>query len=814
MIRFVILLLAGALLALPSPARAGAAQGPALPAGLEEIVFATRQAGPGGHWYENFGYAAGDASEKLYRPYGRLCRLNLKTGALTLLVDDPQGTVRDPQVHYDGRKILFSWRRGGTENFHLYEINADGSGLRQLTDGPFDDIEPSYLPDGRIMLCSSRCRRWVNCWSTQVANLYVCDGDGKNLMPVSANIEQDNHPWPLPDGRVLYTRWEYVDRSRVGFHHLWTMNPDGTGQMVYYGNQMHGTLLIDAKPIPGTDNVVSIFSPDHGKREHAGAVGIISPKNGPDDMAAMRQISKVKEIDYRDPYPVSTDRFLVAQGPRVVLMDGRGETRELYALPKEMAKLKVEVHEPRPLAARRREPVIPPRLDTAQATGRLVLNNVSVGRNMAGVKPGEIKKLLVLETLPKPVNDSGKMPPMSFGGTYTLNRILGTVPVEADGSAYFEVPALRSIFFVALDEHDNSVQRMMSFLSVLPGETMSCVGCHEQRTRTPQESKGNVALAMKRAPSRIEPIKGVPEVIDYPRDIQPILDRRCVKCHDYDKRSGGLIMTGDRGPVYSHSYFTLTALGLVSDGRDRVAANLPPRAVGTSASELMKHLKPLTPQERDMMRYWIESSAAYPGTYAALDNGMIGGYPHSQLDKSEQKWPEAVAASEAITRRCAGCHDKSKPLPRSLSDDMGLILSNPDEKDPRIKWSRHLMFNLSRPEKSLILLAPLAKEAGGYGKCGGKVFANASDPDYQKILTLCQAGKRELERIKRFDMPGFVPPAHYVREMKRFGILPATYDGKAPIDIYATDQAYWRMHWWRPREPQAEAQPVNVASNH
>ena len=205
-------------------------------AGVDEIIFACRQLNYDPHWYANFGYYAENADRKAYRAMGRLCKLNLRTAQVTVLLDDPQGTVRDPQVHYDGRKILFSYRKGGSENFHLYEINADGGGLRQLTDGPYDDIEPTYLPDGAIVFCSARCNRWVGCWLTHVAILYRCDADGSNIRPISSNSEHENTPWPLPDGRVLYQRWEYVDRSQVHYHHLWTTNPDGTGQMVYYGN--------------------------------------------------------------------------------------------------------------------------------------------------------------------------------------------------------------------------------------------------------------------------------------------------------------------------------------------------------------------------------------------------------------------------------------------------------------------------------------------------------------------------------------------------------------------------------------------------
>jgi hypothetical protein len=784
--------------------------------GVEEIIFAQREPGKGGHWYENFGYYAQDETKKLYGAHGALCRLNLKTSALDLLIDDPAGAVRDPQVHYSGRIILCSYRPGGTDYFHLYEINVDGSGLRQLTSGPYDDLEAVYLPNGRIMFCSSRGGRWVPCWYSQVAVLHVCNGDGSDIQPISANIEHDNTPWVLPDGRILYERWEYVDRSRVAFHHLWTANPDGTGQMVFYGNMHPGTLMIDAKPIPNSeDEVVAVFSPGHGKREHQGAITIVTPKAGPDELSAARRVSD--KDNYRDPYAVSRDRFLVAQGAKLLVMNRQGETRELYRLPQALAKAGVECHEPRPLRARDREPMIPDRSDSQQMLGRLILQDVTVGRRMEGVQRGEIKKLLVLENLPKPVNYSGKMPPITFGGTYTLQRILGTVPVEPDGSAYMELPALRSLFFVALDEHDNSVKRMHSFLTVMPGETTSCVGCHEHRQQSPPSVVDRNLQALKRPPSRIAPLKYVPDIFDYPRDIQPILDRHCIRCHDYDKRDGGVILTGDRGPIYSHSYFTLTARQLFADGRDRLNTNLPPRSVGTSASALMGFIDGshyevrLSPHEQDLMRYWIESGAVYPGTYASLGTGMIGGFPFSKLDTKERQWPTSTAAGGAIQRRCLACHDESLPMPRYLSDNLGLILSNPDPNDIRIRMSRHLMFNLTRPEKSLILLGPLSVQAGGYGLCRertgdgsmGKsvtVLADTHDSDYQAILAQCRWGQKRLNEIKRFDMPGFRPTASYVREMKRFGLLPADLSVVAPIDVYATDRAYWRSLWWQVKE--------------
>ena len=796
-------------------------------AGVTDVVFAVRKV-LGEHWYANFSYYAADGGQtplgdgrKLYREGGKLCRLNVRTGKVTTLLDDSAGGVRDPQVHYDGQRILFSYRKGGTEHYHLYEIRADGSGLKELTGGPWDDFEPSYLPGGGIVFVSSRCKRWVNCWLTQVAVLHRCDEDGRNIREISANVEQDNTPWPLPDGRILYMRWEYVDRSQVHYHHLWSANPDGTGQTVFYGNLHPGIAMLDAKPIPGSDKVVVSFSPGHGRTEHEGAVTVVDPKAGPDDQASARRISKGE--DFRDPWAFSEDCFLAARGASLVLMNGRGQTREIYQLPAAESRDNTWCHEPRPLRARPREAVIAPRTEPAQANGRMVLANVYEGRNMDGVKPGEIKKLLVLESLPKPVNFTGGMDPLSYGGTFTLERILGTVPVEADGSAFFEVPAVRAVFFVALDADDLAVKRMQSFATVEPGESVSCVGCHEARVRTPPSGReGGKLLATRREPSRIAPVAGAPDVFDFPRDVQPVLDALCVKCHGYDKteaggpRSGRIILSGDRGPMFSHSYYTMTIAALFSDGRNQPKRNYAPRTLGSSASRILARLDGThhgvraTPEQKRTLRLWIDSGAPYPGTYAALGTGMIGGYAQNTLVETDTDWPTTKAGAQAIAARCSACHPGSAPLlPKSLSDERGVSFWQPQVGDPRLPTSRHLVFNLTRPEHSLLLLAPLAPEAGGWGLCRdpktsapAKVFADKSDPGYAALLAMCAAGRDRLEQIKRFDMPGFRPRVEYVREMIRYGVLPASFDpAKDPLDGYATDRAYWSSLWYRPPAP-------------
>ncbi len=761
--------------------------------GVREIVFADRSFPVDGHWYANFGYYFNGPQNTIYGKNGRLMKFDVETEQLTTLLEDREGTVRDPCVHYDAEKILFSYRKGGTEQFHLYEINVDGTGLKQLTDGIFDDMEPCYLPDGGIVFVSSRSKRWVQCWQVQVATLHRCDGDGSNVRPLSANGEMDNTPWVLPDGRIIYMRWEYVDRSQVEFHHLWTCNPDGTNQTVYFGN-MHPTgVFIDAKPIPGTDQVLIIDSPGHGSREHSGFVSVVTAKSGPDDLSAKRRVSSTQ---YRDPYPIAADCFIAATNNGIDLLDASGRARRLMDFDGTM-------HEPRPLIKRPPERLIPPRIDLTQPTGTLILENVNFGRNMQGVEPGEIKKLLVVETLPKPLNYGTGLHdflPISHGGTFTLERILGTVPVEPDGSAHFELPANRPLFFVALDENNASVKRMHSFLTVMPGEVLGCVGCHEQRTDAPRPAPVGLRTAMQRKPSRLTPVPGVPWMIDFPRHVQPILDAHCVECHNPDNPEGGVLLTGDHGSVYSVSYFTLTARELVSDGRNR-RGNTAPRAVGDSASRLMTMLDgshydaKASAEAIEMIRNWIHVGAPYPGTYAALGTGMVR---HNNLPAG---YGDARKAAEAAhQRRCAKCHNSLPFLERySIGGEPRDGLRN-----------THLAYNLTRPKKSPILLAPLARKGGGWGmqkrNADGEpegdmveVFQDTDDPDYQAILGYIEIGRLCLEENKRWDMPGFKLHPFYVREMKRYGVLPESFDpDSVDVDPFAIDRRYFESSWHYP----------------
>jgi len=813
-----------------APAAAPAAPTPNLVAkalqamgGAEEIAFADRDLYSDGHYYANFGHWSLDPSKMMYAPGGsKLCKLNLRTGAIRVLVDDPKGSVRDPCVHYDGQKILFSYRPGETRYFHLYEIGADGSGLRQLTDGPFDDIEPAYLPDGDIIFPSSRCKRFVACWYTPVATLHRMDARG-NIRCLSSNIVHENTPAVLPDGRVVYTRWEYVDRAPQKFHGLWTMNPDGTAQMIFFGNMQppgKWLLMIDAKPIPGTNRLVAVFSPHHGNREHAGDIMVLDAEAGPDAPDYPRQISPAVKMaagwmggrdGFRDPYPLSPDCFLVARDKSLLILDGEGNTQEV-------CQATMMLHEPVAIAPRPRERLIPSRTDPAATTGRLIVADVHRGRNMDGVEPGQIKRLLVLEQLPKPINFSGVQQTLSMNGSFTLKRILGTVPVEPDGSAHFEVPALRSLYFAALDEQGRTVKRMQSFCMVMPGETTSCVGCHEKRVETPRFAR--MPLATARRPSQIEPVPGIPDVIDYPRHIQPIWDTHCVRCHNPDQPDGHVVLTGDYNDWFTQSYYALFSSSQVSDSEGyEEDGNRPARGFGSAASPLMQkidgshHCVRLSEQEQWRVQLWIDTGATYPGTYAALRPGTPptghtrpdpgDPYPITYGTVNTKTGLEGRESVDSIVkRRCMTCHNDALPLGERMHKKQKFL-------NVPIHYCLNL-YNLTQPAKSMILRAPLAKEAGGYEWCKTKpadgqperparVFASADDPDYQTILRAIEAAKTELYTLKRFDMPDFRPGRHYVREMIRYGILAADFDWtKDPLDGYQTDRAYWRSLWYQP----------------
>ena len=283
--------------------------------------------------------------------------------------------------------------------------------------------------------------------------------------------------------------------------------------------------------------------------------------------------------------------------------------------------------------------------------------------------------------------------------------------------------------------------------------------------------------------------------------------------------------------MFSHSYYMLTISGQFVDGRNLRQSNYPPRAIGSGASSLLRKLDGehyqvrLDADEKRMLRLWIDTGAPYAGTYAALGTGSIGDYSHAQggaTSRPDLAWESTRKAQAVIRTRCQGCH----PLADSPSDNQGrnpwsegwmnqLAGGHSGRWLPEFRYSRHAIFNLSRPDLSLVLLAPLGREAGGLQICrpAGEqhriahqsqpgtqpmtlrpIFASTDEPDYQSLLAAVYDAQRYLEQIKRFDMPGFRPRDEYLREMRRYGLLPpGPQDPEQPIDVYSLDRAYWKF---------------------
>ena len=774
------------------------------------LVFCTRLPYADGHWYANIGYYSTNEQAKAYFGNGKpdksvLYRYHVASKERRVIFDAQGGGIRDPAVHYDGKTILFSYRPNNTDYYNLYTIQSDGSNLRQITSGVWDDYEACWLPDGGIVFVSTRCKRWVGCWYTQVGVLYRCNADGSGIKQLSANIEHDNTPCVLPDGRILFMRWEYVDRSQVEYHALWTMNPDGTAVNIYYGNMHSWIAMLDPQAIPDTQEVIASFSPGHGANEHRGPPTIVSPLRGPDCKESATRIGKRHDI--RDPFPLSKDIFLMACWKNILLMDRNGNEVTLYTDPE------LNVHEPRPLLPRPREKVVPARFPNPTSTeGQFVLQNVYVGRNMAGVNPGDIKKLLVLEVLPKPANFSGGMDLTSNLGTFNLERVLGTVPVEADGSASFIAPSGRPIFFVALDKDDLSVKRMNSFCNLMAGESYTCVGCHEERSSTADTKPAPpTLLALKRQPSRIQKFEGFPDVFDYQRDIQPVLDRNCVTCHNAEKRAGRMDLSAGLSVRFSKSYMALLLRRLVVDGANGLG-NRVPRSVGSSASPLLTYMrnghKGTKVSEKDWRTVWlwIESGALYAGSCAGIRN-------EDEQDYYGVAWGHAGHGIHTVAnKRCASCHKnepdrnvngipfndhirrekESKKWGRPLAAYERLTTTN----DPARFFDITQLVNLTNPEQSAFLRVPLAKAAGGLEHHGHAIFKDKNDPDYQFALACIQRGQKVYADRPAWGMQGWKPNKDYIREMKRFGILPPLFDrAKDDFDPFKTDQQYWRSLW-------------------
>ena len=457
--------------------------------------------------------------------------------------------IADLDLRFDGERMLFSML-GSHERWQIFELGADGGELRQVTPGlhlDVDNYDACYLPDGRIVFDSTRCFQGIPCvtGSDRVANLYLMDEAAGSIRQLCFDQDHDWCPTVLNNGRLLYTRWEYSDTPHYFSRLLFHMNPDGTGQMEYYGsNSYWPNSIFYARPIPGHPTqvvaIVSghhgvprmgelvIFDPARGRFEADGVVQRIPGWGEEVEPVIVDQLVDASWPKFLHPWPLSEKYFLVSCQPDpgspwgIYLVD---VFDNLLLLAERAGQALLE---PVPLRSRPRPPAIPDKTDLERDDALVYLADVYAGPGLEGVPRGTVKALRVYE-FHYAYPSMGGHKHVAVEGAWDVHRILGTVPVRADGSASFRVPANTPLAVQPLDEEGKALQMMRSWFTAMPGEVLSCVGCHESQNTSPPVKP---TLASRRAPEDIQPWYGPTRGFSFKREVQPVLDRHCVACHD------------------------------------------------------------------------------------------------------------------------------------------------------------------------------------------------------------------------------------------------------------------------------------------
>ena len=571
---------------------------------FDRILFIKRH-DPGGlyhmvHQYYGFGATPGGGLFVLVDPFSDQPKLldlladsvvengRLKGGRLEV------GSFLSPEVAFDGRSILFAYTEAKGEKpewsprscYHLFRVNADGSRLRQLTDGPWNDFDPCFLPNGRIVFISERRGGYLRCggsappWDSPTYTLHSMAADGGDVVCLSFHETQEWHPSLDNNGKLIYTRWDYVDRDTNIAHHLWSCYPDGRDPRSFHGNyprrrESRPWMEMSARAIPGSNRFVATAAAHHG---HAfGSLVLIDYRR--EDDGAMSQVERLTpdvpfpeseggkalvrdRMAYGTAWPLSEDDYLCvydveAVNRGVYWIDRFGNRELLYRDPA------ISCLSPIPLRARVAPPALPERTTQTAAGSDAAGQDDAATISLVNVYDADfdwpedtrITALRVIQVLPKttpPVD----LPRIGAATETNARAVLGTVPVEADGSAHFKAPPGKLIYFQALDERGMAVQSMRSATYVHPGERLVCQGCHERKHDSPNVPQ-TIPLAMRRQPSRIHPECDGSNPFNYPRLVQPVLDRHCVPCHRR-REAVDLSGTPDAEHGWTRSYAALT----------------------------------------------------------------------------------------------------------------------------------------------------------------------------------------------------------------------------------------------------------------
>lgn len=632
----------------------------------KQILYVERHQYAGDHHNTATLFQVDEINTNKFAPGGAIKVYDVDSGTTRTLIKLSTGVMRDPEISFDGKRVIFSMRKNLEDGYHIYEIGLDGSNLKQLTSSEgVSDIDPLYLPDGDIVFTSTRQPKYCMCNRHIMGNLFRMGADGSNITQIGVSTLFEGHSSLLSDGRILYDRWEYVDRNFGDAQGLWTVNPDGTKHAIYYGNNTASPGgVIDGRQIPGTDLVVCIFGSCHDLPW--GSLAVIDRKKGVDGRDPVVKIFPdeainivangdldsfkwVKSFRYEDPYPVNKEWFVVSrtlypypdwrkqkcgykQGIYLVGMDG---TEEL------LIEGERSVFDPHIVEAPAKVVSLPTMRNFEDEKGQFYVENVYEGTHMQGVKKGEVKWLRVIESPEKRSwtwggwQGQGEQAPALNWHSFENKQILGEVPVEEDGSASFMVPAGKFVFFQLLDKDKKMIQSMRSGVSLMPGEINGCVGCHEDRLSIPMPiPKRPIALTKK--PVELTKWMGKePFKFSFMEHVQPILDRRCVKCHDFDEKDRKkIVLAGDMNPFFNAAYINLyvnKAVSLVGGGPADIQQAY---SWGSHVSRLTQIIErghygvKLTQKEKEYLYAWMDLNGVYYPVYeSAFDNTLAGRCP-------------------------------------------------------------------------------------------------------------------------------------------------------------------------------------------
>ena len=597
------------------------------------------------------------------------------------------GGFLGPEVSFDGKQILFCYTDGEPQirvwnektTFHIFRCNADGSGLVQLTDGSVNDLEPCWLPNGRIAFISERRGGFGRCHGRPVPSytLHTMFDDGTDIVRLSPHETNEWQPSVDNSGMIAYTRWDYVDRGFNQAHHAWTTFPDGRDARSINGNTHSSQrtaphMEMNVRAVPGSPKYVAIAAGHH--TEARGSVLLIDPTVADDD--AMAQVKRVTPDQlfpeaefyfdrgsgaYAAPWPLSEKYFLcVYDGDAnaqygsidtakrryaITLLDVFGNKIPIYTNPQ------ISCLDPMPLQPRTRPPVLAhatlvgkPRLDNGEKPkpipedqlpkfAKVGLINVYNSRRPFP-ESTKIKALRIWQVLPK-TTPQADHPRIGMGSQKGAKLVLGTVPVEEDGSAFWEQPVNVPVLFHALDENGCAVQGMRSVAYTAAGETLMCNGCHDQRVgsaRTPPKAS---PLAMRRAPSKIAPDAEGTNPFHFARLVQPVLDAKCMTCHG-DNRKGKApdLRRGDfaKNPDFWFTSFSnLKPFVKFYNPADWTEPYTIPGQFGAKGSKLYAMLKAghhdvkLSDDEMRRLVIWMDS------------NGLFHGHEQNLLAQAEGK---------------------------------------------------------------------------------------------------------------------------------------------------------------------------------